>query len=105
MEENKKSREYWEKRARENENKVYKKAGDLKKNLDEHYIKARREIQKSINDLVARYMDKTELSYVDAMKNLTSSEFKEWKMTLEDYERRIKEFEKDYPEYAKKLRI
>ena len=105
MEENKKSREYWKKRARENENKVYKKAGDLKKDLDEHYVKARREIQKSINDLVARYMDKTELSYVEAMKNLTSSEFKEWKMTLEDYERRIKEFEKDYPEYAKKLRI
>lgn len=105
MDNKQKSREYWGKRARENENKVYKKAGDLKKNLDEHYIKARREIQKSINDLVVRYMDKTELSYVDAMKNLTSSEFKEWKMTLEDYERRIKEFEKDYPEYAKKLRI
>ncbi len=105
MDNKQKSREYWEKRARENENKVYKKAGDLKKDLDEHYIKARREIQKSINDLVARYMDKTELSYVEAMKNLTSSEFKEWKMTLEEYERRIKEFEKDYPEYAKKLRI
>lgn len=105
MDNKQKSREYWEKRARENENKVYKKVGDLKKDLDEHYIKARREIQKSINDLVARYMDKTELSYVDAMKNLTSSEFKEWKMTLEEYERRIKEFEKDYPEYAAKLRI
>lgn len=105
MDSKQKSREYWEKRARENENKVYKKAGVLKKDLDEHYVKARREIQKSINDLVARYMDKTELSYYEAMKNLTSSEFKEWKMTLEDYERRIKEFEKDYPEYAKKLRI
>ena len=63
MDNKQKSREYWEKRARENENKVYKKAGDLKKDLDEHYVKARREIQKSINDLVARYMDKTELSY------------------------------------------
>ena len=106
MEENKKSREYWEKRARENENKVYKKAGDLKKDLDEHYIKARREIQKSINDLVARYMDKTELSYVDAMKNLTSSEFKEWKMTLEEYEKEIDRlFKAGEEELANKLRI
>lgn len=105
MDSKQKSREYWEKRARENENKVYKQGSDLMKELNSFYTRARREIQKSINDLVARYMDKTELSYVDAMKNLTSSEFKEWKMTLEDYERRIKEFEKDYPEYAAKLRI
>ena len=34
----KKSKEYWEKRARENENKVYKKASDLKKELDVHYL-------------------------------------------------------------------
>ena len=106
MEENKKSREYWKKRARENENKVYKKAGDLKKDLDEHYVKARREIQKSINDLVARYMDKTELSYVEAMKNLTSSEFKEWKMTLEEYEKEIDRlFKAGEEELANKLRI
>lgn len=106
MDNKQKSREYWEKRARENENKVYKKAGDLKKDLDEHYIKARREIQKSINDLVARYMDKTELSYVDAMKNLTSSEFKEWKMTLEEYEKEIDRlFKAGEEELANKLRI
>ena len=106
MEENKKSRDYWEKRARENENKVYKKAGDLKKDLDEHYIKARREIQKSINDLVARYMDKTELSYYEAMKNLTSSEFKDWKMTLEEYEKEISKLLKaGEEELANKLRI
>lgn len=106
MDNKQKSKEYWEKRARENENKVYKKAGDLKKDLDEHYIKARREIQKSINDLVARYMDKTELSYVEAMKNLTSSEFKEWKMTLEEYEKEISKLLKaGEEELANKLRI
>lgn len=106
MDSKQKSREYWEKRARENENKVYKKAGDLKKDLDEHYVKARREIQKSINDLVARYMDKTELSYYEAMKNLTSSEFKEWKMTLEEYEKEISKLLKaGEEELANKLRI
>lgn len=106
MDNKQKSREYWEKRARENENKVYKKAGDLKKDLDEHYVKARREIQKSINDLVARYMDKTELSYYEAMKNLTSSEFKEWKMTLEEYEKEISKLLKaGEEELANKLRI
>ena len=79
----KKSKEYWEKRARENENKVYKKASDLKKELDVHYIQAKKEIQKSINDLIARYMFKTDLSYADAMKYLTSKEFR---MSLEEYE-------------------
>ena len=105
MEENKKSREYWEKRARENENKVYKQGSDLMKELNSSYTRARREIQKSINDLVARYMDKTELSYAEAMKYLTSSEFKEWRMTLEDYEEHIELLEDVSPELAKKVRI
>ena len=105
MEENKKSREYWEKRARENENKVYKQGTDLMKELNSSYTRARREIQKSINDLVARYMDKTELSYAEAMKYLTSSEFKEWRMTLEDYEEHIELLEDVSPELAKKVRI
>ena len=105
MEENKKSRDYWEKRARENENKVYKQGSDLMKELNSSYTRARREIQKSINDLVARYMDKTELSYAEAMKYLTSSEFKEWRMTLEDYEEHIELLEDVSPELAKKVRI
>ena len=86
----KKSKEYWENRARENENKVYKKASDLKKELDIHCIQTKKEIQKSINDLIARYMFKTDLSYVDAMKYLTSKEFKEFRMSLEEYEAEIK---------------
>ena len=105
MEENKKSRDYWEKRARENENKVYKQGSDLMKELNSSYTRTRREIQKSINDLVARYMDKTELSYAEAMKYLTSSEFKEWRMTLEDYEEHIELLEDVSPELAKKVRI
>ena len=105
MENNKKTKEYWEKRARENENKVYKQGTDLMKELNSSYTRARREIQKSINDLVARYMDKTELSYAEAMKYLTSSEFKEWRMTLEDYEEHIELLEDVSPELAKKVRI
>ena len=105
MDNKQKSREYWEKRARENENKVYKQGSDLMKELNSSYTRARREIQKSINDLVARYMDKTELSYAEAMKYLTSSEFKEWRMTLEDYEEHIELLEDVSPELAKKVRI
>ena len=101
----KKSKEYWEKRARENENKVYKKASDLKKELDVHYIQAKKEIQKSINDLIARYMFKTDLSYVDAMKYLTSKEFKEFRMSLEEYEAEIKRLSEINEELANKLRI
>ena len=101
----KKSKEYWEKRARENENKVYKKASDLKKELDVHYIQAKKEIQKSINDLIARYMFKTDLSYADAMKYLTSKEFKEFRMSLEEYEAEIKRLSEINEELANKLRI
>ena len=101
----KKSREYWEKRARENENKVYKKASDLKKELDVHCIQAKREIEKSINDLIARYMFKTNLSYVDAMKYLTSKEFKEFRMSLEEYEAEIERLSEINEELANKLRI
>ena len=102
---NKKSKEYWEKRARENESKVYKKASDLKKELDVHYIQAKKEIQKSINDLIARYMFKTDLSYADAMKYLTSKEFKELRMSLEEYEAEIKRLSEINEELANKLRI
>lgn len=102
---NKKSKEYWEKRARENENKVYKKASDLKKELDVHYIQAKKEIQKSINDLIARYMFKTDLSYADAMKYLTSKEFKEFRMSLEEYEAEIERLSAINEELANKLRI
>ncbi|WP_308575531.1 minor capsid protein [uncultured Fusobacterium sp.] len=101
----KKSKEYWEKRARENENKVYKKASDLKKELDVHYIQAKREIQKSINDLIARYMFKTDLSYADAMKYLTSKEFKEFRMSLEEYEAEIERLSEINEELANRLRI
>lgn len=101
----KKSKDYWEKRARENENKVYKQGTELIKELGSSYSRARREIQKSINDLVARYMDKTNLSYAEAVKNLTSSEFKEWRMTLKDYEEHIEMLEDISPELAKKVRI
>lgn len=101
----KKSKEYWEKRARENESKVYKKASDLKKELDVHYIQAKREIEKSINDLIARYMFKTDLSYADAMKYLTSKEFKEFRMSLEEYETEIERLSEINEELANKLRI
>lgn len=105
MDNKQKSKEYWEKRARENENKVYVKGSEVKKALEKHYLKAKKEIRKSINELVARYMDKTELSYMEAIKYLISSEFKEWRMTLEEYEEEIKRLEKISPEFAKKLRI
>ena len=101
----KKSKDYWEKRARENENKVYKQGTELVKELNSSYIRARREIQKSINDLVARYMDKTNLSYAEAVKNLSSSEFKEWRMGLEEYEKEISKTLKNLEEKVDEFKI
>jgi SPP1 gp7 family putative phage head morphogenesis protein len=101
----KKSKEYWKKRAERQEKKVHKEGDKLLKELDKNLINARKEIQKSINDLVVRYMDLTELSYADAMKNLTSSEFREWRMTLEEYMAEIEKFKGIDEEIANKLKL
>ena len=100
-----KSREYWEKRAERQEKKVHKEGDKLLKELDKNLINARKGIQKSINDLAARYMDITELSYADAIKNLTSSEFKEWRMSLEEYMAEIKKFKGIDDEIVNRLKI
>ena len=101
----KKSKEYWKKRADRQEKKVHKEGDKLLKELDKNLINARKEIQKSINDLVVRYMDLTELSYADAIKNLTSSEFKEWRMTLEEYMAEIEKFKGIAEDIANKLKL
>lgn len=101
----KKSKNYWEKRAERQEKKVYKEGDKLLKELDKNLNNARKEIQKSINDLVARYMELTELSYTDAMRNLTSSEFKEWRMTLEEYMAEIKKFKGIDEDISNKLKL
>lgn len=101
----KKSKEYWKKRADRQEKKVHKEGDKLLKELDKNLINARKEIQKSINDLVVKYMDLTELSYADAIKNLTSSEFKEWRMTLEEYMAEIEKFKGIAEDIANKLKL
>lgn len=101
----KKSKNYWEKRAERQEKKVYKEGDKLLKELDKNLNNARKEIQKSINDLVARYMELTELSYTDAMRNLTSSEFREWRMTLEEYMAEIEKFKGIDEKIADKLKL
>lgn len=101
----KKSKEYWKKRAERQENKAHKEGDKLLKELDKNLTNARKEIQKSINDLVIRYMDLTELSYADAIKNLTSSEFKEWRMTLEEYMAEIEKFKGIDEDIANKLKL
>lgn len=101
----KKSKEYWKKRADRQEKKVHKEGDKLLKELDKNLTNARKEIQKSINDLVVRYMDLTELSYADVIKNLTSSEFKEWRMTLEEYMAEIEKFKGIDEDIANKLKL
>lgn len=50
-------------------------------------------------------MFKTDLSYADAMKYLTSKEFKEFRMSLEGYEAEIERLSEINEELANKLRI
>lgn len=100
-----KNEEYWEKRAIKEENKVYKVGDKVLKEFEKNLNKAKKEIQSSINDLIIKYMDRTELSYAEAMKYLTSSEFKEWRMTLEEYMKEIDRMSNLNPEIAKRLKL
>lgn len=100
-----KSKEYWKKRADKEEKKVYKDGDKLLKEFEKNLNKAKKEIQSGINDLIIKYMDRTELSYTEAMKYLTSSEFKEWRMTLEEYMKKIDRMSNLSPEIAKRLKL
>lgn len=100
-----KSKEYWKKRADKEEKKVYKDGDKLLKEFEKNLNKAKKEIQSGINDLIIKYMDRTELSYAEAMKYLTSSEFKEWRMTLEEYMKEIDRMSNLNPEIAKRLKL
>lgn len=100
-----KNKDYWKKRAEKEEKKTHKQGEELLKELDKNLKKARREIQKSINDLIVKYMETTELSYAEAIKYLTSSEFKEWRMTLEEYMSEIEKFKNLDTDIYEKLKL
>ena len=81
----KNNRNYWEKREEEKLNKGIKDCNKLAKELQSHYKKAYKEIEKEINNLFEKYAKDNELTYAEASKYLTSDEFKIWRTDIKGY--------------------
>lgn len=79
------SKRYWQEREQEKLNKSIKDVKQLEKELKEAYRKASKNIEEKIAILFFRYAKNNRLSYMEASKFLTSSEFKEWRMDLQEY--------------------
>jgi SPP1 gp7 family putative phage head morphogenesis protein len=76
---------YWEKRAEDKMKAQYKKGDALDKQLKEQYEKALAEIGKNIADFYMRFAKDNNMSYVDAVKQLTGSEYNRWRKSIDEY--------------------
>ena len=85
------SKAYWEKREEEKLNKGIKDCNKLAKELQSHYKKAYKEIEKEINNLFEKYAKDNELTYAEANKYLTSDEFKIWRTDIKGYLKMIED--------------
>ena len=86
-----KNKEYWIKRdeqriADEDEN-----IKNLEKYLETQYNKASKDIEKEIRYLISKYQKDGEFTYIETLKLLTGSEYKEFRYDLETYIKLIEE--------------
>lgn len=80
------SESYWIKRAEEREQEWNKKSkGTIEKELANYYKQALLCIEDDIAVLYGRYAKDNNLTYTEASKLLTDKEFKQWRMSLEEY--------------------
>lgn len=78
--------DYWKKRAEEREAEWTKKSKDtIEKELADYYRQALSRITDDIAILYGRYAKDNNLTYAEASKLLTGKEFKQWRMSLEEY--------------------
>ena len=85
------NKDYWEKREEEKLNKGIKDCNKLAKELQSHYKKAYKEIEKEINNLFKKYSKDNQLTYAEASKYLTSDEFKIWRTDIKGYLKMIED--------------
>lgn len=80
------SESYWIKRAEEREQEWNKKSkGTIERELANYYRQALLRIEDDIAVLYGRFAKDNKLTYAEASKMLTSNEFKQWQMSMEDY--------------------
>ena len=97
------SKEYWEKRQAEREQKAYTKILELEKEYKEALEIAKQNINKQISHIGTQYMNENQLSYAEALKQLKGTEFNIWRKDLHEYMQEIEKLKKTSPIEAKKL--
>lgn len=83
------NKEYWIARALQRENEAYLRGAALTAKMFQEYDAAAKAIRREINDFYSKYAGKYGLTYDQAVRLLTRSEFREWKATLAEYVARI----------------
>lgn len=84
--------EYWARRMTELEEQWNRKSRqELEAELAAYYRQALAHIQKDIDALYARFADDNGLTYVEASQLLQGSEYRVWRMDIEDYLKQYKD--------------
>lgn len=103
------SEQYWQKRAKEREDKwLNKSKKEIEQEIKKLYVRALRNIQKDINDLYERFADENGLSMAEAKKIITGNEYSIWRMDIEEYVEKSatnREIKKELNTLAMKSRI
>lgn len=100
-----KSSDYWEKRQRERESKVFKTAKEAEKALEIELLQAKEEILSKTNNLINTYMSETEMSYAKAVRTLKGKEYRVWQKDIEGYLKDLKKYKKVNPEKYKEIKL
>ena len=94
---------YWRKRARDLENMAHASAIDTCGYVDKQYAIAQSEIDKQIRAWYSKYAANNEISYQEAIRELTAKERKELQWTVKDYIKHGRQL-KLRPEWMKQMR-
>lgn len=84
-----KSKDYWEKRSAEQLIDLLKDADNVIKELKLSYDKAIFNINKSIEKLYGKFAEDNRISVNEAMKIIKGQEYREWRMSMQEYLKRI----------------
>lgn len=83
---NSENEKYWADRSTEYEEAWYKRCQDtMEKDLAQYYEQALKDIQDDVAALYGRFAKDNKLSMAEAHKLLTGSEYRRWRMSMEEY--------------------
>lgn len=83
---NSENEKYWADRSTEYEEAWYKRCQDtMEKDLAQYYEQALKDIQDDVSALYGRFAKDNKLSMAEAHKLLTGSEYRRWRMSMEEY--------------------